>query len=331
MRPFKTIDEQIQILKERGLIIENQSEARNYLIRNNYYNVVNMYSKMFQVSENSFIAGTKFKEIKSLHIFDTELKNLFMKYIIIAEKHFKSIFAYYFAKKFHTKPYCYLNTSNYSDVNPLKLAKTLSFISNKIYQLKNERNPNSINHHYHNHNDVPIWVIVNDITLGDICNIYELIDNKTRNQIAKEVCEILKTNINERVTLEPSYLDKILKNILRIRNCVAHNNKLLYFNTGLNLNYMPILFDGLEVNKTSSRQKPFHTFIALKCLLPKEDYAIFHNSILKRSKNMSKKLDPELTNKILLAYGFPKNWHLETDKIPQPWFLLEYFYKYALI
>lgn len=55
MRPFKTIDEQIQILKDRGLIIEDHVETRNYLIRNNYYNVVNMYSKMFQNSENSYI------------------------------------------------------------------------------------------------------------------------------------------------------------------------------------------------------------------------------------------------------------------------------------
>ena len=68
MRPFKTIDEQIQILKDRGLIIEDHVETRNYLIRNNYYNVVNMYSKMFQNSENSYIAGTTFKEIKALHI-----------------------------------------------------------------------------------------------------------------------------------------------------------------------------------------------------------------------------------------------------------------------
>ena len=74
MRPFKTIDEQIQILKDRGLIIEDHVETRNYLIRNNYYNVVNMYSKMFQNSENSYIAGTTFKEIKALHIFDAELK-----------------------------------------------------------------------------------------------------------------------------------------------------------------------------------------------------------------------------------------------------------------
>lgn len=154
--------------------------------------------------------------------------------------------------------------------------------------------------------------------MGDISNIYELIDNKTRNDIAKEVCEILKTNTNDNTILEPTYLDKILKNILRVRNCVAHNNKLLHFNSGINLNYMSSLFDGLVQSRRSSRQMPFHTFIALQCLLPIEDYAIFHNSILKRANNMSKKLDSELTNKVLFAYGFPENWHIETNKIPQP-------------
>ncbi|WP_279390435.1 Abi family protein [Mammaliicoccus sciuri] len=99
MRPFKTIDEQINILIDRGLTIRDKEEVKRYLIHNNYYNVVNMYSKLFQSKENVYISGTTFDEIKALHIFDTEIKNLLMKFIIIAEKHFKSIFAYHFAKK----------------------------------------------------------------------------------------------------------------------------------------------------------------------------------------------------------------------------------------
>lgn len=318
MRPFKTIEEQIKILQDRGLIINDYTAAKTYLIRNNYYNVVNMYSKIFQNNINTYIKGTRFEEIKALHIFDTELKNLFMKYIIISEKHFKSIFAYNFAKEYHDKPFAYLDTSNYPPGNPLELTKRLSFISKKINNLVKDKNNNSVKHHYNKHHDVPIWVIVNDITLGDIIKLYKLIDQKTRNEIAKDVYNIFKTNVSKTETLEPSYLDTILENILNVRNCVAHNNKLLDFKCRKNINYISSLFDDIEENRTSNRQRPFHVFIAMKCFLPVEDYAIFHNSILKRAKNMSRKLNTNITNKILKAYGFPLDWHLNTNTIPQP-------------
>ena len=34
---FKTIDEQLDILKEKGLIIEDESLAREILLRENYF------------------------------------------------------------------------------------------------------------------------------------------------------------------------------------------------------------------------------------------------------------------------------------------------------
>lgn len=36
-KDFKTIDEQIEILRSRGLTIEDETEAKDFLFRNNYY------------------------------------------------------------------------------------------------------------------------------------------------------------------------------------------------------------------------------------------------------------------------------------------------------
>lgn len=38
-KDFKTIDEQIEILRSRGLTIEDEAEAKDFLLRNNYYRV----------------------------------------------------------------------------------------------------------------------------------------------------------------------------------------------------------------------------------------------------------------------------------------------------
>ena len=43
MKPFTTIDDQIALLKQRGLLIPDKKNARLYLLENNYYNIINGY------------------------------------------------------------------------------------------------------------------------------------------------------------------------------------------------------------------------------------------------------------------------------------------------
>ena len=47
MKEFKTINEQIEILKDRGLIFKDTNMACSYLLTNNYYNIINGYGKYF--------------------------------------------------------------------------------------------------------------------------------------------------------------------------------------------------------------------------------------------------------------------------------------------
>ena len=43
MKPFKTIDEQIEILKNRNLMFLNENKARTILKNYSYYDIVNGY------------------------------------------------------------------------------------------------------------------------------------------------------------------------------------------------------------------------------------------------------------------------------------------------
>lgn len=38
-KSFKSLDEQVEILKSRGLRIDNEVEAKTFLMKNNYYRV----------------------------------------------------------------------------------------------------------------------------------------------------------------------------------------------------------------------------------------------------------------------------------------------------
>ena len=63
-KEFKTIDEQLEILKSRGLIVEDESIAKEFLLYNNYYRISG-YS--LTLRENDiFHESTTFKNIKNL-------------------------------------------------------------------------------------------------------------------------------------------------------------------------------------------------------------------------------------------------------------------------
>lgn len=44
MKPIKNLDEQIYLLHSRGLTIVDDVSAKNYLLENSYYNVINTHS-----------------------------------------------------------------------------------------------------------------------------------------------------------------------------------------------------------------------------------------------------------------------------------------------
>lgn len=48
MKPFKTLDEQVDLLEKRGLTISNRQKTKHYLLQHSYYNVINVYSRFFQ-------------------------------------------------------------------------------------------------------------------------------------------------------------------------------------------------------------------------------------------------------------------------------------------
>ncbi len=127
MKPFKTLDQQIAILKRRGLNVKKYEHAKQYLLTNNYYNVINGYSKFFTTKRNpeNYISTVDFREIEAIHLFDKELKTTLLNALIDAEKHFKSVVAYRFSEKF-PEPYSYLKTNNFKNTNDFKEIYSIS-------------------------------------------------------------------------------------------------------------------------------------------------------------------------------------------------------------
>ena len=80
IKTFKTIEEQIDILKSKGLEIDDYDYVNDVLLRENYF-FISGYRHLFLKSpkDRMFIPGTNFKELYALFNFDRQIRNLFFK------------------------------------------------------------------------------------------------------------------------------------------------------------------------------------------------------------------------------------------------------------
>lgn len=91
LKPFLNISQQIELLESRGLIINHKDETANYLLSNNYYNIINGYGKYFTQSNDDYNNGTSFDEISRLYLFDKEIKQILLEAILTAESQRRSL------------------------------------------------------------------------------------------------------------------------------------------------------------------------------------------------------------------------------------------------
>lgn len=72
-KDFKTIEEQLEILRSRGLTINDESRAKDFLLHNNYYRISG-YSLTLR-KNNVFSKSATFQNIVDIYHFDHELRH----------------------------------------------------------------------------------------------------------------------------------------------------------------------------------------------------------------------------------------------------------------
>lgn len=312
-KPFKTIDEQIEILERRNLNIKDKNFAKKYLLYNNYYNTINTYSKFLVFQNDDYLENTDFEYIINIHYFDKELKSILFKYIIEAEHHFKSVIAYRYSEKFKDTSYSYLYLNNYSQNRVLQIAKFISSIS-KIIQEKTEKNnyknehKNAILHYKSNYGIVPIWVLINFMTLGQTVKFYSFLDDGLKNKIAKDMNYFLIDNTDLNTILTKEELFSYLKNIVELRNVVAHNNRLFNFKCKSSSKFNKYIHD--ENLKDEQRQDVYNVILSLKCFLEKNQYIQLNNSIRENVNYLDEKVPKNYSCKVFNSLGFSNRWKI---------------------
>lgn len=109
-KPFTHINEQIDILQKRSLVITDRDDAWDKLLHHNYYTVINGYKYPFlddNSVEEKYIDGTSFDELFALYTFDCNLRALLLRFILKVEHQLKSVLSHHFAKIHSDEKYPY--------------------------------------------------------------------------------------------------------------------------------------------------------------------------------------------------------------------------------
>ena len=92
LKPFKTIDEQIELLENRNLIIPDKKMARELLSRLNYYRLSGYTLTLRR--DDHFHNGVTFENIMQIYNFDSELRTAVLYLLEYVEVSFRTFIGY---------------------------------------------------------------------------------------------------------------------------------------------------------------------------------------------------------------------------------------------
>lgn len=317
---YKTLDQQIDILKSRGMIFNDEDIAKKYLLSNNYYSLINGYSKYFQQypkdSQNdNYLENTNFDEISKLYFFDKEIKQITFNATLHAERHLKSIFAHRFSEAYKSQKYSYLNINNFDNSKRTQSLRLIANLSNLIQSKLNHTDP-TILHYVNKYDDIPIWVFIEFIDFGQLKNLIYCLPTNLQNRIALDLTDFIKENIDGPIEIfTPEIMNSFIKNIHEIRNVCAHNNRLINFQAKSDCSYYSTLHEKYLTRPRDRRRDAFSTIILLQCFISKTEYSILYNSLRNRIKYLNNHIKTIEPQKILGSLGFPIDWVKQPKRI----------------
>lgn len=321
-KPFLSIEDQIQKLKDRNLKFNDEITAKKILLRENYYNVINGYKLPFIKKDlqgkssipESYIENCEFSEIYALHNLDRELRIIILRVLLKFETHLKTSCAYNYSKKF-PETYSYLNVKNYSsEKDDLQVVlKNLAALSASINRNKNTL---YIGHYIDNHESVPLWVLVNSLTLGNMSYFYNSIDLDLRNIVAKDFSIQYKEEYSSNEKIESGELKQIIRVINLFRNACAHEEILFLFKlkSSIKGSLFKKYFDDERITvKLIGKSNLFTLILLLRLVTLKNDYLDLIETIKRLFEEYSPLFKAVSFNDIIELSGFIDGWKEMTE------------------
>lgn len=298
---FKNLDEQLEIFKNKGLIIEDEEWTKEILLRENYF-FINGYRilLMNSYSDKTFVVGATFRELYSIFMFDRSFRNVLFKNLLIIENQLKSVISYQLSKKYGYRDKDYLNLKNFTN-DRTKARRVKDVIEKMKRQIRvNGAHHMATMHYMNNYGYIPLWVLVKVLSFGIVCELYSIL--KQEDQIA--VADIFGVSTN--------YLDNFLPILSNYRNLCAHEDILYEHKTDKGILNTPY-HEKLDIPRMDGeyiygKNDIFAVLITMKYLLREDDFRVMMREIEYEIEKLDGKIDSIPIEKILDRMGFPDNY-----------------------
>lgn len=300
-KEFKTLNEQIEILKNKGLVIEDIEYAKEVLFRENYF-FLNGYRHLFMKSntDRTYIEGTTFLELYSLFLFDRTFRNIIFKNILVIENNIKSIISYQLSLKYGYREKDYLTSKNFTP-NKEKSKQVNDILKKMKRQININATQHSATMHYvTNYGFIPLWVLVKVLSFGIVGELYSILKKEDQLSIA------------DIYNLDIDVLGNYLTILSNYRNLCAHEDILYNHETQKGIadtRYHELLeIPQVEDEYIYGKHDIFALIIILKQMLTRDDFKMMMNEIDYEIEWLSSKLHSIDVQKVLYRMGFPDNY-----------------------
>jgi hypothetical protein len=301
IKEFKTIDQQIDILRKKGLIIDDEARTYDILLKENYF-FLNGYRHLFMNSptDKTFISGSTFSELYSLFLFDRYSRNIFFKNLLIIENRLKSVISYQMSKKYGYKEKDYLNVKNFTN-DPEKKRRVHDVIEKMKRQIRiNTSRHNATLHYLNNYGYIPLWILVKVLSFGMVCELYSILKDEDKLEIATIF------------GLSKEYLEDFLPILSNYRNLCAHEDIVFDHKTERVIPdteyHKRLNIFKMDDEYIYGKNDIFAVIIMFKFLLEDDEFRLMLKEFDYEFEKLDARIDSIPVEKILDTMGIPKNF-----------------------
>ena len=298
---FKTLDEQISILKSKDLTITDEETAKQVLLKENYFFISGYRHLLMRTyKDKKFIKGATFEELYAIFNFDRHVRNICFKNILIIENNIKSIISYQLSKKYGFQEKNYLSPNNYTQ-DPLKARQVHDVLNKMRKQLAfNGKKHTATMHYLTNYGYIPMWILVKVLSFGLMSEFYCILKTEDKQEIA------------ELYNIKYEELEIFLYLLANFRNLCAHEDILYDHRTQRSIPNNEI-HKKLQIEKIENEYKYgkndlFALIIIFKYMLREDEFREMIREISYEIDILNGKINTVSIETILNRIGFPINW-----------------------
>ncbi|GAB6119989.1 Abi family protein [Dysgonomonas termitidis] len=209
---YQDVPDLVSLLRTRGLTINDEPKARNYLTNIGYFRLSAYFYPLLQLPKtaHNYKTGSTFEQVLNLYRFDRKLRLLVFNEIEKIEVAVRSIMVNTACRHFNDT---FWITQNRYFYNQNYFNSSIAEIDSELLKSKED----FIEHFKNTYSDVypPAWMLAEILPLGNICRIYKNLNDAG-----------LKKKIARQFGMQPQAFESWIMTIGGLRNMCCHHSRL---------------------------------------------------------------------------------------------------------